>query len=250
MAKNPGLLEYPITWRARLANTSDIANPPIFWHFVRGPQLQGHAYFVGYDSVSKRVAGFIGRQGFSASLPPEEEWFDVGLGFFNGNPSIYASRIGMDWARSYNTWRYQAASDFHCPPDWVGFLVNDDQLLKINLCQRTVSVFSDSRGASSVKFGAESRAPSTRDGEVKTTPKEVAKADAAYENRPKTVPRFLVRYPDRVVVRDLKNQTSQEFFLPVSLLDTSVDTYLHGNGQLLVKYHDGYWESGPRYLLI
>ena len=241
-ASAPGLLDYPLAWRKRLARTSDLANPPIIWHFVRNSQRLGHAYFVGFDSISKRIAGFIGRQGFRSSLPPEEEWFDVGHSLFGGTLSIYASELAMEHAGVY-TWNRATASNRLSP---VGFLINGDHLLRIDLRQRTVSVFNNAVGATALAFGTEPIAPVT----ISDTTNEVAHAgpdrDADDEYRRTTITRFFVRYPDRVVVWDLKNDTSQEFPLPVSLHGTSIQAYSIGNGQLLVQHDDGHWEQGQR----
>jgi|GEM_PF-4760466 len=248
----PGLLEYPIPWRSRLGNTSDVANPAVFWHFVRDGQAHGKAYFVGYDSISKRTIGFIGRQGFRVSVPSRREWFDVGRHLLNGNPPIYASRLWMDSVGSYNQWRHRIARDRTSPPEWIGILIDGDRLLKIDFRQRTVGSFDGSVGATAVAFGFEPRIPrlnAKATDDTISSPVEGIARDA--EDLPsKRVSRLLVRYPDCIVVWDLKKQTNQTFTLPQSLHSVGFYGYTLGNGQLIIVYGEGLWERGPQHRMV
>ena len=251
----PGLISNPVLWSYRLGNTSDLANPPVYWHLVRDDRQQGHAYFVGYNSVSKHRVGFIGREGFRASLPPEEQWFNLGDYRLGYNRAVYASGVGMEAARSYNNWEYFRESDSKYPPDWVGFLIDGDQIVQIDFRRRTVSTFTEASGASAIAFGREPKELISTDQVIKEvgvspTPDANENEESDDEYRAKTVSRLFVRYPDRVVVWDLKNTTSKEFLLPASLHHTTIQPYSIGKEQLLVQYHDGYWEGGGRYQLI
>jgi len=239
----PGLVPYPMPWKHRLGNTSDLEKPPVYWHFVRDEKQQGHAYFVGYESISKRLAGYIGRQGFRTSLPPQDEWFDVGRNRIRGNPQIYAGFRSMLQARSYNQWRNDYMSSSSHSPVWVGFLIDRDQILEIDFRQRTVQVFAEATGATSLRFANEPIEPDENDKEI--TAEEVLEA----ERGPKTADRFLVKYPDRVVAWDLEKRTYQTFHFPESLHNASFDVFMLGKGQLLAHYGNGHWEDGPQYRL-
>jgi len=235
----PGLVPYPMPWKHRLGITSDLEKPPVYWHFVRDKKQQGHAYFIGYESISRRFAGYIGRQGFRTSLPSQDEWFDVGRNQIRGN----ANFRGMSRANSYNQWRNDYASSSSHPPVWVGFLIDRDQILEIDFRQRTVKVFVEATGATSLGFANEPIEPKGNDNEI--TVEEVLEA----ERGPKTAGRFLVKYPDRVVAWELKKRTYQTFHFPESLHNASFDVFMLGKGQLLAHYGDGYWENGPQYRL-
>ena len=243
----PGLVPYPLPWTHRLGNTSDIDNPPVYWHFVRDKQEQGHAYFVGYESISKRVAGYIGRQGFRTSLPPQDEWFNVGYNHLGHSLHIYASFRGMGGASSYNRWRNKYASTSRRPPDWVGFLIDRDQIWEIDLRQRTVNLFAEAKGATSLGFANEPLAPDANDVEITAPEEDPEVSDDKF--RPKTAGRFVVKYPDRIIAWDLEKRTSETFLLPESLHNASFDIFMLGNGQLLAHYGEGHWENGPQYRL-
>ncbi|MCG8449650.1 MAG: hypothetical protein MI725_08730 [Pirellulales bacterium] len=238
----PGLVPYPISWMTRLGNTSDLGNPPVYWHFVRNKEMPGRAYFVGYGSVSKRQVSFIGRKGFRPALPPEEEWFDVSEHLVNGNPPIFLSTVGMSQARYYNNWRNRSSSTAQHPPDWVGYLVDGDRTLEIDFREQTVNVFKETPGATSLGFCAEPVLSEKSSKEPETTPDEVPSI--------KRLSRFLVRYPDRIDAWDLKGQTSETFLLPASLHHGGFSFYMLGKGKALVSHGHGYWERGPRYRLL
>jgi hypothetical protein len=74
----------------RLAGASDGGSPAVYWYLFHDGRVNGQAYGIGYDSLSKRVVGHFGRSGFTAEKPPREDWFqiagDQGLGLVT--PSI------------------------------------------------------------------------------------------------------------------------------------------------------------------
>ncbi|HEX4413102.1 MAG TPA: hypothetical protein VH107_05695, partial [Lacipirellulaceae bacterium] len=75
----PAVFDFPISWRNRVVGLSDVQHPQTSWYFVRDAKSLGHAYFVGYDERAKLGVGWIGRNGFRRTIPPEDERFDVGL---------------------------------------------------------------------------------------------------------------------------------------------------------------------------
>jgi hypothetical protein len=95
----------------RLAGANDGGNPATLWYLFHDGRPNGRAYGVGYDAASKTVAGYFGRNGFSASQPPRDEWFQIagssGLSavttaitnsepFYN-EPNIYFLAEGEVW---------------------------------------------------------------------------------------------------------------------------------------------------------
>ena len=64
-------------WRGRLAAVNDYGTPATYWYLVHDGRVNGSAYGVGYNSVTKRLVGYFGRHGFSATLPPRADWFTV-----------------------------------------------------------------------------------------------------------------------------------------------------------------------------
>jgi hypothetical protein len=62
---------------SRLAAVNDASIPPRFWYLFHDGQPNGRAYGVGYDSLTQRVAGYFGRNGFTQNLPPRSDWFEI-----------------------------------------------------------------------------------------------------------------------------------------------------------------------------
>ena len=64
-------------WTGRLAGFNDGGTPATYWYLVHDGRVNGSAYGIGYHSVSRQIAGYFGRQGFTATRPPRADWFDV-----------------------------------------------------------------------------------------------------------------------------------------------------------------------------
>ena len=62
-------------WNLRIRAFADGMMPATFWYLISDGRAQGSAYFVGYDSESKRRVGFIGTAGFREESLPAEERF-------------------------------------------------------------------------------------------------------------------------------------------------------------------------------
>lgn len=71
------LLEKPLDWQSRIGATSDRDNPATYWFLVRDDSLAGNAYLVGYDSVTRRIVGYLTREGFGETIPSAEDSFDL-----------------------------------------------------------------------------------------------------------------------------------------------------------------------------
>jgi hypothetical protein len=64
-------------WRSRLAGVNDGGTPATYWYLVHDGHTNGSAYGVGYHSLTRRIVGYFGRQGFTATKPPRSDWFTV-----------------------------------------------------------------------------------------------------------------------------------------------------------------------------
>jgi hypothetical protein len=62
-------------WAVRIRAFADGALPATYWYFMTDGRSEGSAYFVGYDSESKRRVGFIGTAGFREQQLPADERF-------------------------------------------------------------------------------------------------------------------------------------------------------------------------------
>src|SRR4051812_18684003 len=63
----PALYEPQIPWSRRIAELSDLKRTN--WYLVRDAKSMGHAYFVAFDTESKRRVGYISRARFTLTMP-------------------------------------------------------------------------------------------------------------------------------------------------------------------------------------
>ncbi len=263
--KARGVVNFPVKWKQRIGSTSDLGNPPTYWFLVRDDLQEGHAYFVGYDSISKLPIGYISRQGFLAALPAREDWFDLGRNFPGRGNRIFANNASMS-DPGYFPWRHRRADLNNVPSDWIAFLIDGKQILRLDLRERTVRMLDNSGIPTAVAMVREPVPPATKNVEEKPDEEQegraspqslfrqtafqtfsyVVPAAGAYKSdtRPKTVTRLIARHVDRVDVWDPVEETKLSYPLPERLHDQGLSAYSLGNGQLLVQVHRGYWERG------
>ena len=113
-------------WNTRLAGVNDGGTPATYWYLVHDGRVNGSAYGVGYHSVTRQLAGYFGRQGFTTSLPPRADWFPVegaaGLSLatpvvVNSEPSwatervLYLLAAGKLWSIDPQQRRVRALAD-------------------------------------------------------------------------------------------------------------------------------------------
>ncbi|HEY2410770.1 MAG TPA: hypothetical protein VGI40_00925 [Pirellulaceae bacterium] len=65
------------SWSERLAAINDGGTPETYWYLVDDGNRPGRVYGIGYHSRTKLLVGYFGKQGFSDSLPPVSEWFEI-----------------------------------------------------------------------------------------------------------------------------------------------------------------------------
>jgi hypothetical protein len=67
----------PNSWDVRLSSFSDFQKPATNWYAIAPPGHAGTAYFVGYDYHSRRLAGYLGVNGFSHQQPTTDQSFPI-----------------------------------------------------------------------------------------------------------------------------------------------------------------------------
>jgi hypothetical protein len=70
---------YQPGWENRLVALWDYQDNPAYWYLVHDGEIHGRAYFAGFDVLTRARVGYIGAKGYSDSLPPREDWFDITL---------------------------------------------------------------------------------------------------------------------------------------------------------------------------
>jgi hypothetical protein len=62
-----------VPWEARVRAFADGRVPATFWYFIGDGRPAGTGYFVGYDSKSRALVGYLGTAGFREGPPPADE---------------------------------------------------------------------------------------------------------------------------------------------------------------------------------
>ncbi len=139
----PGQMPIPIgpDWTCRMIGFNDLHDPAGFWYFVYEPEFKGRGYFVGIDSKSKLLIGFIGKQGFSATAPPREEQFFIDPESFS--TGSYGAIVSFKAA--YGTVPNQVDSLLqHSSYSRYVYLISEGVLLRVNPYDRTIETLLES----------------------------------------------------------------------------------------------------------
>ena len=133
----PRLVEYPLRWGQRIAGITAPGNPPVSWLLVRNDERPGSAYFVGYELRSNERIGFLGREGFQAYLPAEDERFDFGNHVFQWGSNRYASVGQLNLGAIGHSYGIQVTGSGTFHPTQV-FLCDGDAVREVDLRSREV----------------------------------------------------------------------------------------------------------------
>lgn len=228
----PRLYDWPITWSQRVAGISDMQRHPVSWYFVRDAAPLGHAYFVGFDELSRMRVGYIGRQGFRRAMPPQDEWFDVGprLIDWQGQALVSTSYI-QPGNRAYE---YQVEGESMRIKPWKAFVIDGNRLVEIDLRTHTVRTLYESPDIRSVVVVTEPPA-SAKTQPAPENPPDADDPDALPKAPDPLLSRLALRLADRIVVLDPPTGNKREFILPESLRERPIETYILGADELLVQ---------------
>ncbi len=127
-------------WNQRIESFTDNGHPARYWFFISDGRPQGHAYLVGYDSVTNARIGFLTPAGFRADAPPTVDQFP-----FNGEASWgLNTRVASAQQHPFGP-RYPYR--VYAPPGpggaspWVLYVQTTDQkVYAADIAQRTVRV--------------------------------------------------------------------------------------------------------------
>jgi hypothetical protein len=210
-------------WRSRTVQFSVARPPATDWFFVHGPVNEGPGYFVGYDVASKSLVGYLGRRGFRAALPPQEEWWSVAgppYGRIAGFAGNYRYPIGVTM--------YDAAS--LSPRDHI-YLVAEGQLWQIDLQRRMLSVLSEASDAISV--AAATGVPRNRAGEPADDVASASETEYPHKG-------LLLRTGTEIVAMDFKGQRRAAWLLPARLRTETLECYELADGTALALAEQHY----------
>ena len=136
----------PLSWSDLIVSfPDDSIRPNTIWYLVYDGQLDGRAYFVGYDIKSRRLVGYVGKNGFEREMPALDDHFSI-----NGQQGLRGQFIGSEDARAYG-YSYRFNACFSGPgPCYVVYLLSGDQLLQINLRDRSVHALRELPGVQNI----------------------------------------------------------------------------------------------------
>ncbi len=130
---------WPVEWSARMKGVNDGQIPPQYWYLIHDGCRPGHAWLEGFDSVSKRRVGYIGRQGFSPTPLPVADHFPLDGRLF-GAGGVFDYLGAMEPRNFVSTSNFvpTSVSQGGLIPLWRGYLVTDGKLVEVDIRQRRV----------------------------------------------------------------------------------------------------------------
>jgi hypothetical protein len=128
----------PRSWRERLEAFKDDQIPGTYWYAVEPPEAPGTMFFVGYDELTRGNIGYVGRDGFSATLPAPGQSFPVRLSSMRPFHGVIESvQYNYYSSAAEPTWQGSTAQYANAPPDalWV---MSPNAVFEVRLTSRTV----------------------------------------------------------------------------------------------------------------
>jgi hypothetical protein len=127
-------------WEGRIRAFGDGREPQTFWYFIADGREDGSAYFVGYDSQSKELIGYIGTAGFRQEPLPREEFFRFSGSASAPDSRLVARRYGLGSTQfpPEHGFTVRSASGFVAAYD-VYVLARDANVYHVDLFERTVA---------------------------------------------------------------------------------------------------------------
>lgn len=125
-------------WAGWLFAFPDNSSPPTYWYFVvAADTLNGRGYFVGYDSQTRLAVGYLGRDGFTNTMPVRDAQFPIDGARFRYGGSLFGCLTSGQTQGFSPGGLVTSRSDCTYPP-WIFYLHSGAQMLKIDLAGRTV----------------------------------------------------------------------------------------------------------------
>ncbi|NOY42314.1 MAG: hypothetical protein GXP26_10825 [Planctomycetes bacterium] len=264
--QKPRWFESPITWRERIAGVNDEQKPPMSWVAIRDGERPGHAYFAGYDPISKRRIGYLGRAGFRPSIPARDEWFDMGNSTLSWQHQPIASRNSVQYGGLGYLYGRGTSTDKNRLAWGLCFMIDGREIQELDLANRRVRTLTSLDGLRSLGIVSQPLPSIDEDAEAKPatlpgdenadslkaqSPFRLASmqvwslvASPGIDAKHKTADRILACCDDRLVVINPFDNSQQAFSLPEQLRESRFSAYSMAEDQLLLTVERGKWESG------
>jgi hypothetical protein len=210
------------SWQSRLASASDGRTPATYWYLVHDGRTNGRVFGVGYNAVTKQRVGYFGRQGFSETLPPRDELFQVTghEGLVNATPLVSANEPA------------------NMPQEQLALLA-EGKLWSFNTQSRTVESLLDAPRATTLgqAWLALDKLPPKKPG--------VMPMPAQYLTKQKLV----LRAPDECLMVDLVSGEKWSFAVPPALRKVAFAVYELASGEILLVSAEGTLEKRGQRLI-
>jgi hypothetical protein len=233
----PNMWPFRLTWDRRVIAFTDRGGGSVHrWYLIHDGHRDGSAYFEGYEWRTKQLIGFVGRNGFQRTKPAAEDRFSIS----NRRFATYSGGIvNLDSRSEYG----REASSPYSP--CTVFLLSGDDLLVVDLQQRTVKVLCEASGTVSVS-NLSLRILS--DGRVlpKGGPSEEEGSNAAVSPG-KTVYSGLalvLRTKKTIQLLDLQGKELLRYVIPESLQNEDGVAYFLSDSEVL--FSENHWSRRER----
>jgi len=203
-----------LSWSGRIHSVSVGLRPPFYWYLIHDGNLDGSAYFVGYDSSNNVRVGYIGTAGFHQEEPPADERFPMDARSFTGHPPSGLASIHQAWsfAGHPNASAPETAEDDILAN--IVYLHADDTVFEVDLKARTVRSVFESESDSILSINLLTR----------------------YTPEAKLGRRWLaIRTANRVVVLNHKNEQLRDFVIPRELQNKTFTWYEIDDGRAVAQ---------------
>jgi len=207
-------------WNRRIFSFSDGGHPPVFWYFLYDGKLGGRGYWVGYDSRTKALVGYIGARGFQQEKPAPPDCFPVDGRTMS---SYWGAIASAGYSHGAYLPDYYSGISLGAVPKgrmagWLIYLASAGRLVEIDLQKRTSRVVFEHDGMTSVDILEEA----------------TATADIEALRRPPPPQYLAVLADDDVLLLDSEGELRYTFAVPPGLGDRSFGFYLLNDETALV----------------
>lgn len=202
----------PHGWNYRLSLLPSTGLEPAHWYLIHDDSIEGHAYFAGYDQLTRALVGYLGKDGLVQIQPPEDRQFAIDLRRM-GPGGGFTSGVAGGGHTDFRSQSYQAA---HLPSLSV-YLLSGDELWLADLRQGTAR-----------QLGA---FPGAFDLHLAPLPPGAMDAPEKIEEH------LMLRTRTEMIQLSLDGKESHHWTIPVEARDRmSFDWYNTGDGRAAVRY--------------
>lgn len=216
----------PIPWSERLLS-ANYGGP---WYVIRDDAVEGRAYLASFDEHSRLPIDYVSRDGFSATPPPPEQQFDVGLAFAYGSNRI----AGVALSGTYYSGVRVAGEYSASTPSYCLYVLDNDNLFEINLRTRSLRKLATIPGAFLLRIMEVPQAIAGIDAERQEQIQKAAE-EQSFVPEIARASRLVVRTADSLLIVDPKVEERIEVVLPDGLQGKDFTAYALNDQRFLLQ---------------